>query len=104
MRRYGFNQATDFTKKQINVIFKNAKEGNIKVEKWMMNRMYELADFYGADDNGSVTRSEQRIKHILDLVFDRDFETAQTKIDGFTDQEFESYSPKYQAKFDRNYV
>ena len=45
MKRYGLNKATEFTRKQVNIIYRNAKQGNLKVEKWMMNRMYDLSDY-----------------------------------------------------------
>lgn len=33
MRNYGANKATEFTKKQIGVIYRMAKNGELKVEK-----------------------------------------------------------------------
>ena len=81
MKRYGMNQATEFSKKQIGIIFAAAKRGDLKVEKWYMGRLYEMADFYGMDENGSIAEEEQAIKRILDAVFAHDYETAQSRID-----------------------
>ena len=39
MRNYGANKATEFTKKQINVIFAKAKAGELKVESWIMKKL-----------------------------------------------------------------
>ena len=36
MKQYGANKATEFTKKQIGVIFANAKSGNLKIENWVI--------------------------------------------------------------------
>ena len=71
MRNYGANKATEFTKKQIGVIYRMAKNGELKVEKWVISDFYDLADYYGYDDNGSVEASERKIKKILDAVFEK---------------------------------
>ena len=60
MKRYGANKATEFTRKQINVIFAKAKAGEIKIKKWVIADFYNTADYYGYDDNGIV---EERKRH-----------------------------------------
>lgn len=104
MKRYGFNKATEFSKKQIGVIYANAKNGNIKVEKWVISEFYDLADYYGYDDNRGVEEQEQKILRILDAVFDRNYESAQRKIDLFTESAFNLMSSKYQSKADRSFL
>ena len=42
MKVYGTYFATEFTKKQINVIYGKAKNGELKVEKWFIRDLYEL--------------------------------------------------------------
>lgn len=102
MRQYGFNKATEFSKKQINVIYAKAKNNDLKVEKWLISKMYDLADYYGTDDNGSVAQNEQTILQILDKVFAGELEEAQEKIDFLTEWMFNSYTDKYQRTIDRS--
>jgi len=97
-------KATEFSKKQINVIYANVKSGNFKIEKWAMSQLYDLADYYGYDDNRSVEESERKIKDILEVTFSKDYKKAQEKIDYFTDDYFKSMSRKNQEASDRSYL
>ena len=36
------------------------KRGNLKVEQFVMSDLYNLAEYYGYDDNKSVERSETK--------------------------------------------
>lgn len=102
MKQYGFKKATDFSAKQINVVFAKAKSGVLKVEKWFIKEMYALADYCGYDDNGSVERDERDVKKILDAVFAGDFEKAQELINETADRWYSLFSKKNQAACDRN--
>ncbi len=101
MKQYGFNKATEFSKKQISVIYAKAKSGDLKVEKWMMSKLYDLADFYGTDDNGSVEFEERFVLNILRSVFDGDLEDAQERINSTADIFFNNYTDKFQKTLDR---
>lgn len=101
MKQYGFNKATEFTKKQINVIYGKAKSGQLKVEKWYMSNLYDLADYYGYDDNRSVEFEEVFVKKILNAVFDGDMETAQNIIEERTNKIYESLSRKNKERCNR---
>lgn len=101
MKNYGFSKATEFTKKQINVVFANAKQGNLKVEKWFIAKLYKLADYYGYDDNGSVEWDERFVKGILEAVFANDYETAQKLINRTADNWYNGYTEKGKAQCDR---
>ena len=101
MKQNGAFKATEFTKKQINVIYGKAKSGQLKVEKWYMTNLYNLADYYGYDDNRSVEFEEVFIKKILDAIFDGDLETAQKIIKERTDSTYESLSSKNKEKCNR---
>lgn len=103
MKNYGANKATEFTKKQIGVIYRAAKNGKIKIEKWAMSEMYDLSDYYGYDNNGSVAEREGMILRILDNLFDGNIETAQEWIDRYN-KRIELKSRKEMAKADRNLV
>lgn len=102
MKQYGAMFATEFTKKQINVIFAKAKSGALKVEKWFISELYNLADFYGYDDNRGVAAQERNVLNILEAVFANDNETAQTLISETANDWFKSYGNKNRAKCDRN--
>ena len=104
MKQYGPSKATEFTRKQIGVIFSKAKQGELKVEKFIMADMYELADYYGYDYNRSVERAEQRIKAILDKVFAGDIEAAQEEINQYTEYVWRSLSIKGQKEASREFV
>ena len=104
MKQYGANKATEFTKKQISVIYYKAKNGELNVEKWVINEFYNLADYYGYDDNHSVEEAETKIKNILEAVFSNDLAIAQELINDYTSKTFELLSNKNQAKCDRNLV
>lgn len=104
MKRYGANKATEFTKKQISVIYGKAKSGDLKVEKWYMSRLYDLADYYGYDDNKSVEESERNILEILKNIFAGKVETAQKLIDECTERTFYKLSARYQKSADRTYI
>lgn len=104
MKAYGFKKATEFSKKQISVIYGCAKRGELKVEKWMMSNMYDLADYYGYDDSRTVEREESEILNILNSVFGHDMDSAQAKIDRYTMSLFGQLSEKRQRTADRTLV
>ena len=101
MKLYGAFKATEFTKKQINVVFAKAKSGDLKIEKWFMGELYNLADYYGYDDNRSVEDSEGEVKEILEAVFLNDLTKAQELICKIADNWYSLYGRKTQAKCDR---
>lgn len=104
MKTYGANKATEFSKKQVGVIYRMAKNGELNVEQFVMNNLYDMADYYGYDDNHSVEREEKKILDILALVFDKNLEDAQKAIDEYTEWLFNSLSAKYQREASRELV
>lgn len=104
MRYYGPNKATEFTKKQIGVIYAKAKKQEIKVEKFIMHRFYDLADYYGRDECGDIELTERRIMSILQCIFDGNIEEAQERIDSYTETYFALMSKKNQERADRSLV
>lgn len=103
MKSYGANKATEFYKSHINFLYKLAKQEKIKVEKWVMSDFYNLADYYGYDDNKSVEYAERKILKILDAA-QNDLELTQELIDEYTEHTFKLLSNKNKAKSDRNYI
>lgn len=83
MKQYGANKATEFTRKQINVIFALTKQGTLAVEKKVMSSFYDLAEYYGYDDNKSVEQKEGWILGILENVFANKYDEAQNEIDSY---------------------
>lgn len=104
MKQYGMNKATEFSKKQIGVIYSAAKRGQLKMEKWVANELYTLADYYGYDDNRMVEFAEAKVLNILEAVFAKDWNKAQALLDAFTEFEYNSFSEKTRAKFNRALV
>lgn len=105
MKAYGNGmKATEFSKKQISVIYSKAKTGELKVEKWIMSDMYDMADFYGYDFNGTAANEEFRIKQILEAVFAGNLEEAQERIDAFTESLYSCLGIKAKKNADRNLI
>lgn len=104
MKQYGANKATEFTRKQIGVIYSKAKAGELKVEKWVMQELYNLADYYGYDDSKSVEKMEKEILNILESVFAEELAEAQEKINNYTEKNFSLLGNKAKEKADRNLV
>ena len=104
MKTYGNNKATEFSKKQISDIYRMAKTGELKVERFVMSNLYDMADYYGYDDNHSVEREESKILAIIELVFNNDVEAAQEAIDEYTEWLYNSLSAKYQRAANRELV
>lgn len=102
MKQYGANKATEFNKGSLSPIYKAAKSGELKVEKWFMSKLYDLADYYGYDHNGSVANEEADVLRILDHM--NDLEATQELIDSTTELWFERYTEKVRKGFNRNYV
>lgn len=104
MKNYGAMKATEFTRKQIGVIYAKAKKGELKVEKWVMSDFYNLADFYGTDFNKSVEARENEILLILDHMFAGDIEDVQERIDQYTERNFELLSNKLKVNACRDLI
>lgn len=104
MKAYGANRATEFSKKQISVIYSKAKNGELKVEKWYMSRLYDLAEYYGYDYNRSVEFEERSILKIIENVFSNNIEEAQKMIDFQTEDVLKLLSKKYRESADRSFV
>lgn len=103
MRQCGANKTTEFTRKQINVLYFKAKKGELNIEKWMISKLYDLSEYCGYDDNKSIEQDERTILNILDLMFANDLANAQELINDFTESYFNRLSKKNQIKCDRNF-
>lgn len=104
MKNYGAKKATEFTKKQIGVIYAKAKAGELKIEQWVVKDFYDAADFYGYDDNGTMEWNERKILLILDAVFAGDLKDAQEQIDRYTETGWRDMSRKGREQACRDLV
>ena len=104
MKIYGAKKATEFNKGHIGRIYRLAKEDKIELEKWVANDFYNLADYYGFDDNRSVARDERKILAIIKEVEEENIEKAQELINDYTESKFELLSRKNQQRANRNLV
>lgn len=97
-------KATEFTTKQIGVIYHLAKQGKLSVEKWYMPHLYDMAKFYNCDFNKSAELEENCILSIIDSVLLNDLESAQENIDNETEKLYNQLSIKKQNKCNRCFV
>ena len=104
MKAYGANKATEFSKKQIGVIYGKAKAGELKLEKWVASEFYDLADYYGFDDNRTVEMAEGKIIDIINAVFSGEMDKAQSLIDAYTEDTWNRMGKKSQSKANRALV
>lgn len=104
MKQYGAFFATEFSKKQVNVIYAKAKCGDLKVEKWFINELYTLSDYYGYDSNRSVASQELDVKSIIKAVFENDIINAQDIINTTEDKWYSLMSRKNQEKCCRDII
>lgn len=103
MKQYGFYKATEFGKRDIGLIYKKAKNGVLKVEKWFMSALYDLAEYYGTDSNRNVEDRETKVKKIITAVQNDKDDEAQELITAMANNMFESYGRKTQQKCDRTF-
>lgn len=92
-------KSSNIKKSDLAPLYKKAKAGDVQVEKWFMSKMYDLAGFYGYDDNCTMQRFENRIERILSAK-----DELQTVINEMTELTLQEYTLKYQSKFDRSFV
>lgn len=97
-------KATEFGKKQISAIYAAAKRGDLKVERWAMSDLYNMADYYNYDSNGNAARAEQKILAIIDKVFAGKMDEAQELIDAYTESTWTALGIKDQKKASRELV
>lgn len=91
-------KATEFSKGQVGMIYANAKQGNLKIERWAMSYIYDLSEYYGYDDNRGVEYVERKVIEILDAVRGGKLEEAQELIDAFTTETFDRMGRKFQSR------
>lgn len=74
---------TFITKKQIGVIFKNWKQGNIKLEEEIIKFLYDhCAEVRGYKNDNNFEDMLVRVKDAIDKIFSEDYEGAEEEIEG----------------------
>ncbi len=91
-------KASEISKADLAPIYKAAKSGELKVEKWFMSELYNLADYYGYDDNRSMEWSESQVRRMLAE------EDRQAAINELTEKWFRELSNKNKKAADRSFV
>lgn len=104
MKQKGPYKSTEFTRKQINVLYGKAKSGELKVEKWVIKEFYDLAEYRGYDDNRNVERSERSILQILDAMFAGRLKDTQKLIDEYTEKNYSLMGQKAKRAAIREYI
>jgi hypothetical protein len=104
MKQYGMMKTTEFTRKQMNVIFSLAKQRILRVENWYMNHLYDLANYYNYDYNKSVESEEVSVLNILEAVFNKNYKMAQAIIDSETEKNLNLFSINVSEKFVRDLI
>ena len=71
------------TKKPIGVIFKNWKQGNIKLEEEIIKFLYDhCAEVRGYKNDNNFEDVLVRVKDAIDKIFSEDYEGAEEEIKG----------------------
>ena len=86
MKKYGFYERTEYSQKQANVIYVNAKKGNLKISKELMSDIYFYADKEFSISSTLLGRAytfEGYVKMILECIFKNNIEEAQKIINKF---------------------
>lgn len=95
-------KTTEVSRKQINVLFAKAKCGELNIKKWIMNDFYNIADYKGYDDNGSIADDERSILRIIQEVFNGTIEKTQDLIDTYTEETYNRLGTKMKEYADKN--
>ena len=103
MKQVGHKQSIEISQKQINALYRAAKERKIKLEKWVANEWYHICEYYGYDDNQNALSLENKLKDILQAFFDED-ENLQNLINEYTEESFNRMGLKAQRDLKRDLV
>ena len=104
MKTYGANKSTEFTSKQISVLYYKAKNRELKVEKWFINKLYNAAEYCGYDDNKCMEQFERSVLSILDAMFAGETEKCQKIIDEVEENEYNLMGSKTKKSINRDMI
>lgn len=95
---------SSITRKQVNVLFAKAKAGELKIERFAISAMYDLADGYFWEAGESMKEDEKNVKAAVNNVFNGKMSAAQDRINKYTAEIFGRCTEKKQAELNRAYV
>ena len=85
MRKYKNGMsATCFTKRQVGLIYRAAKDGNVKIPMWVMTAMYDMAEFYGYS-NKTIEEAESLVEMAIEEAANREWSWLQEHVDEFAE-------------------
>lgn len=93
-----------FTKNQVNTLFGSAKRGEIKIEKWIITRLYDSvkeSEYYVSPYSDFKDENEM-VKNVVNAIFNKDFENAQKEIKNYMDKF--NFNTKLMKKVDRTLI
>lgn len=82
MRKYRTGEATEFTRTQVGILYRGAKEGHIKVPAWTMTAIYDLAEYFG-HPNDRIREEEECILVAIESALKGEWTAVQGLIDDF---------------------
>lgn len=68
------------TKKQAGVIFRAYKDGKINISEEDIKRVYNLVDYNGYDDNGTMQWMNDRLQIAIEKIFAGEYGEADEQI------------------------
>ena len=102
MKTSDTTNSTKITRKQINVIYAKAKSGDLKIERWLMNELYDLPEWPDYDMDKTTIRFKENVLKILDAVFANDLEKAQELINETADSRYTKLAAPTRGKLIRS--
>lgn len=70
----------NITRAQAGVIYKAYKQGKIEMSRDEASEMYDLVDYEGYDDNGSVSAKVDRLLVAVMAIAENDYESANRQL------------------------
>lgn len=97
-------KSSTISRKQVGVLYGMAKRGEVKIEKFVMADFYNIADYYGYDDNRTLENDESSLKEMINLAFEKKYDELQEAVNKYSEKLFHGFSKKRQQESDRSLV
>lgn len=76
------------TRKQVNAIYRAAKENRVACPAWVFDELYRIAEYPRRMKTPGMRRKDQAGERIMEAVFSGDFKAAQRLIELYSEDEF----------------
>jgi len=93
---------TTLTRKQVNVIYINAGKGLLGTERWVISRMYLLADGADVHECPDPDKEKRKIRDVVDLIFAQNLEGAQKALDEYTQETWARFPDFLRVQLNRD--